>query len=274
MTEVGFRVRESIYALTAALVGVLWYLALLIPLSTREQLAVGGLGRDPVVYSWRLLLVCAVSVALALIFRRWIVSASTPIQAAVRGLALPLVGTVLFSWGLARSVPPTNVLMTPVLGIWLVVYQAFYVVIPMGLVSQGVMARVGRGSRPTQDRRFWRFASIVVLASLGLMVWIKQKDGVHHVTRTMSWRIGEEDPSHRARHVVLTFVDHRDEYIGIYSDDLAKYLESRSPGTVPVSFEVTYRLRSMSGYHETQIGELTQWSAIDGYGSASEAAFR
>jgi len=105
----------------------------------------------------------------------------------------------------------------------------------------------------------------------------------------MTWRYGDpakEWPS--AKHVILTFVEHPDHYIGIYSSDLGDYLETLPSRRVRVVFEVSPvfggmdgadwisplkildlvigRLRGNIWYHEVQIGNLTHWRSDFSYG--------
>ena len=88
----------------------------------------------------------------------------------------------------------------------------------------------------------------------------------------MTWHYGEpakEWPS--SKHIIMTFVDYPNHHVGMYSPDLANYLDSLAEKQVPVAFEVTYTpLGEMQGYHEVQIGALTHWKSEWGYGGTQD----
>jgi hypothetical protein len=124
---------------------------------------------------------------------------------------------------------------------------------------------------------------ILALAFLGIAFLACLAAGANRrVVREMTWRYGEpakEWPA--AKHIILTFLDSPDDYIGIYSSDLGDYLETRPSHRVRVVFEVspvfggmhgadwinplkildlaTGRVRGDVWHHEVRIGNLTKW---------------
>jgi len=123
---------------------------------------------------------------------------------------------------------------------------------------------------------------------VAFMAWVVAGAN-RRVIHEMTWRYGDpakEWPS--AKHVILTFVEHPDHYIGIYSPDLGSYLESLPGHRVRVVFEVSPvfggmrgpdwinpfkildlvigRLRGSVWHHEVQIGDLTKWRSDFSYG--------
>jgi len=62
-----------------------------------------------------------------------------------------------------------------------------------------------------------------------------------YITKEMTWGYGEpvaELPS--AKHVMLTFVEYPEVFVGMYSDDLGGYLESLPTKKVKVRFKISY----------------------------------
>lgn len=155
MRSVHMRTRVR-YLMAALLLGVAWWLALLIPEATRNVL----LSSYPPLH---FALLCAVSVVLAIVFRGPIAKASASWRFILLSLFLPFVGAAFFiwlasfaGWLLGGSDIPFWVaalmwiyLMPIQLGA--IGYAAYYVIIPMGLLSQYTMhslTRVGRNGAP------------------------------------------------------------------------------------------------------------------------------
>jgi hypothetical protein len=85
----------------------------------------------------------------------------------------------------------------------------------------------------------------------------------------MTWR-NEPDPQRPdLGHIILTFVNFPNYYVGIYSSDLGRYLESLPTDRVTVVFAVTRDLGDVRGYQEVQIGDLRSWHAGGGHGGRS-----
>lgn len=280
--------KVPLYLTAAAALGAVWYGLLLIPLATREMLIAPatqdnfGIRLD--VYALRtFLLTCAVSLVLALSFRRFIIEARTLFRSMTLALLLPLLGTVMFAWVfllISRSTGAqqdggavgwlVEFALTAPLSVEMVVTQAFYIVLPMGMVSQHVMARIGRGESAPVDRRLLRVTAIVVVISGASMAWVKQTDGIHYVSHEMVWRYDQPAKEHPGtKHIFLTFSNYPVHGIGIYSKDLGDYLESLPSHAVTVKFRLRYHLRTMSSLQEVQIGDLTRWNAEWGYYRAS-----
>ena len=142
------------YELTAFLLGIVWYVALLIPSITRQTLHFNYNGKVPTYPIVMLLLMCGVSVGLAEGFRSWIVNARGWQNMAL-GLMLPFIGAILFGcltsvvW-LGFGADPRELskilVMFPLFGLWYAVIS-WAVVIPLGCLSQFLMRCAGRAAR-------------------------------------------------------------------------------------------------------------------------------
>ena len=69
--------------------------------------------------------------------------------------------------------------------------------------------------------------------------------------------------------IVLTFVDFPGHYIGEYSDELAAHLRDKAGLAVKVVFEVTSDYGKVRGFHETEIGGLSDWESEWGYAGST-----
>ena len=146
------------YLATAAAFGPLWFVVLLIPKSTRVELLLPPV-RNIVA---RLVLLTAVSIILAIAFRRFIVRANGLLQDAIVAAMIPLVGTYVFElsnmfWMLPNAHPQDSAftlhgfIALPIWAVWVVTISAFYVVFPTGYLAQQVMKRVGRNIWPDRS---------------------------------------------------------------------------------------------------------------------------
>jgi len=135
------------YAQAALALGVLWYGAFLIPAGWRES-ATANVAVAP----------CFAVVALivATLFRRKILASKTWTSDLLMAVALPSaviavvavgawIGAVVFG---ERVNEWPMLFMYPVIALYVVFVTAWYVIIPMGLVSQLVMKAVGRRAWP------------------------------------------------------------------------------------------------------------------------------
>lgn len=114
----------------------------------------------------------------------------------------------------------------------------------------------------------------------------------YHVVHNMTWRYAEPAAQYPAsKHIVLTFEKYPNEYIGIYSPDLGRYLESLPDHRVEVLFEVSpvlggmhgsdwfnpvklvklnvSRLRGDKWHQPVEIGGFVQWTTDYTYNSRS-----
>ncbi len=143
--------KEFLFLAAAAVLAPAWYLALLIPGMTRSMLrSVGPLHG--------ILALCAAAVVFAPLLKRWVIQHRDPEESAFMGLGIALAGAVVFVWVLvlreplysSGGAPPTP------LGDWIfgmgiatigtvltIIVKAFYVVIPMGLLTIYAMRMVG-----------------------------------------------------------------------------------------------------------------------------------
>lgn len=85
----------------------------------------------------------------------------------------------------------------------------------------------------------------------------------------MTWHYGKpgkEWPD--TKHIILTHLSHPNYFEGIYSPDLAGYLESLPSNRLCVVFEVTYdAVGKTIGYHMLEIAKLTRWKSDYSYAS-------
>jgi len=137
------------YVDVAFLLGILWCAALMVPEATRNVMLADHPGTSA-------FLLCAVSAIVATVFRRPIAKAHSGWRFALLALGLPFVGAALWvlsvtliNWFSDPSGTPiweAAVVAVSVLPVALgvVAVSAFYVVIPMGVLSQYVMHRLAR----------------------------------------------------------------------------------------------------------------------------------
>ena len=136
-----------IYAGVACLLGLAWFLALEIPEATRMVI----LADQPVTNA---ALMCVVSMVLAFVFRRPVAGARKFWQFLVLALGLPFVGAALWLWLVTSlawvfgslDVPLWQeavvfVYMLPT-ALGAVALAGYYIIIPMGLLSQYLMHRL------------------------------------------------------------------------------------------------------------------------------------
>ena len=164
---------RPLYWFVAALLGIVWYVAVLVagltpppnyPFNLSEMASIA--------------LMCFVSIALAALFRRFILAADSLWKALVSALILPLAGAGLLIpitfFGRALFTRPDAlfsfraVVMLPLSGLLYLPYivsEAYYVIVPVGIISQLVMSRVGRGHEAPVDRPLLFLAVVAVAAS-------------------------------------------------------------------------------------------------------------
>ena len=266
------------YFVSAGTLGVIWFLVLLIPLATREVLLPQET-RTLEFLAVRVFLVAVTSVILAVAFKRFIVRTQDVWLSSLVSLVLPLVGTLIFvlvefltllsrenllrvGWEQLMQILFVRLIMSVPIGI----HYAFYVMVPMGFISQYVMNRAGRSDGRASGRAFCVITLTTIILGAGCMAWVKQLDGIRTLTYEMVWDYGPPAEQCRGtKHILLRFVDFPSDMIGICSQDLGNYLESLASNKVPVTFEVTYDLRSVRGFREVKIGTLTRWNEVWSY---------
>lgn len=133
------------YYATAALMGIGWFLVLLIPPATRGWLLM-------VLAPYHLAFLVIASVMVALLFRRSISTADTILKHLVCGCVIPYVGCVFYVTifnlfmlqGVIRGAPVIRwdqFVAYYVLGLF-VAFKAYFVVLPFGILSQYIMHKV------------------------------------------------------------------------------------------------------------------------------------
>jgi hypothetical protein len=89
---------------------------------------------------------------------------------------------------------------------------------------------------------------------------------VRSMTFPMTWRMGGRGfQGSKQGHVILSFRDYPGYHGGLFSDDVAHYLQGFGSRMVDVTFEVTTDWGRTRGYREVRIGDLTSWRAEGGY---------
>ncbi len=169
------------YCCAALLLGAFWYVAWLVSALPRFPHTYAQLRfLEPLdFFEPMFLLMCAVSLTLAVAFRRFIVRADTLPRALATAIGLPLLGSVLYVAGFylpnsfigAESFSSFlySLLMLPLLGVIVglpVAAAGFWIFLPMGLVSQLVMGAIGRGKLSSADGRLFVLASASVAAAV------------------------------------------------------------------------------------------------------------
>ena len=156
------------YLVAALLLGGLWFVGLLAAPSTAGFLSVPEWWNFKLHWYELLPIMCLSSLALSLVFRRWIVKKQSLLGRLLLGTLLPFAGAIIFIWFtilyacFTGRVEFTSNMYPPIVELAALMFftalygllyalWAFYVVIPMGLVSQLVMERSGRGEHETSQ---------------------------------------------------------------------------------------------------------------------------
>ena len=85
----------------------------------------------------------------------------------------------------------------------------------------------------------------------------------------MRWEIDPEHNRHpyvKQKHIQFYFPRNLNHYVGMYSDQVASYLETLPSDTVHVRFEVTKSFGRITAFSLTRIGTLTGWDEEMSYG--------
>ena len=153
-----------------------------------------------------------------------------------------------------------------VFGGWPTVFPLILLLYGLPFLFFGVWAlrRVTRPEPPWAARNvaFWSLP----LMTLGFAAWFALTGVTSVATYGMTWSNG--DPSRNQageRHVILRFADFPNHHIGIYSSELAAYLESLPTPSVNVEFEITRDFGFVREYHAVRIGTLTEWQSGSSY---------
>ena len=212
--------------------------------------------------------------------------------------AIVRAGQQLFGWAAAVTVASAPIAVaTLVIGApmralaegraWSEVFAQAETLLQRGQLDQAlesgrdayVLARANYGPddlRTTGSERVWLTAQVYLRyadheSATDVLPRLQQLDAQARVHRPrvllMDWRIGPTSTDWPlSRHVILTFADFPNHHIGVYSSDLAEYLESQPAARVPVIFELTYdETGSFESERPIQIGELTTWRAAWDY---------
>ena len=84
-------------------------------------------------------------------------------------------------------------------------------------------------------------------------------------THAMTWENKGKKNHTGESEVVFQFVDHPGNYHGVYSNNIAKYLEDLLTPRIDLKFEISRDFGCWNGYRVVQIGGLSQVVSRDGY---------
>ena len=89
----------------------------------------------------------------------------------------------------------------------------------------------------------------------------------------MTWHYGEPGEQWpNAKHIILTYVSNPNQYIGIYSSELADHLETLLGNRICVVLSVTYdAIWEAKSYRIIEIGGMTRWKSIYSYAAGGGA---
>jgi hypothetical protein len=141
------------YHSTAAVLGIGWFLVLLIPEGTRGWLLKFIQGLAP----YHLSVLVLSSVIVAFIFRRAIVAANIILKHLTCGCVIPYVGCIVYLTIITVFLYERKLSVRDVhdaLGIYLfgIIFalRSFFVVLPFGIVSQYIMNKVAASANPAE----------------------------------------------------------------------------------------------------------------------------
>ena len=125
---------------------------------------------------------------------------------------------------------------------------------------------------PKIDRlRLNKLVSLAILVGIYISsvvgTWKLCVDVQRMVTFPMTWTF--EEPSQewpKSKHIVLRFKDFPNHKVGIYSQDLGKYLDSQETKYVDVTFRTKWDFGQFRSYYQIKIGDLENWQSDWGYG--------
>ncbi len=147
-----------------------------------------------------------------------------------------------------------------------------YVWVLGGLIAAAI---TWRGWRPGRGRIV--ALPLVLFVYAGTIVALESTLVGQEVERTfaMEWENRGVENEFNEPEIVLRFIDHPAHLFGMYSTELARYLEEAGTDRVRVTFEVTRDYGCLRGYRMTRVGDLTRWRSRWGYagfrGRAAEA---
>lgn len=157
-------------------------------------------------------------------------------------------------------------LLTIVLHLAIFYFRLGWFILPLWLV--GAFLVLWLTKQTWQDSSHNMVGMILVLAGYGLsvvLVWNSFFNWQAERTFNMSWSdkgLGNES---QESEIVLQFVDYPQHQIGIYSNELAAYLKSNAVSEVQVRFNVTSDLGCLRGFHQEEIGALSEYQTAGGY---------
>ena len=167
--------------------------------------------------------------------------------------------------------------LVKVLGLAIMLYLAVFYFrlgyLLLAVYTVGIVLAVSITIRQWDTSRS-RSATIAVVISLYVTVqflvfWAATTESNERFA--MRWSESVSSDTVHDREIVLEFEDFPGNYIGVYSGDLADYLDSTGGATVEVVFSITRDMGCFRGFHATRVGSLTSWrSSSSGYSGSSE----
>jgi hypothetical protein len=156
------------------------------------------------------------------------------------------------------------------LGLAVVIYVlSFY--LRLGFLLQAVLGAGALVSLAATASE-WRSAQSPALAAAGVVAaYLAVQAAIFSaltteslVERSMRWQIRAASSDARRPEVVLEFEDSPNNYVALYSTQVADYLSSSGLDRVEVQFFVTRDFGCLRGIRETQIGTLVSWETSSG----------
>ena len=139
-----------------------------------------------------------------------------------------------------------------------------YIVWAVGLVVAIQITRSQTKALP------WAYSTglVVLIYILSVVfIWSIFIDQKSYKNYQMTWSDKGSNNNLNVPEIVLNFKDHPDQYVGIYSQEVADYLHPLPQKEVSVTFSITSDFGCLRGFYYPKIGELTSWVSMFGYAS-------
>ncbi|MGF1577815.1 MAG: hypothetical protein ACFCD0_00465 [Gemmataceae bacterium] len=150
---------------------------------------------------------------------------------------------------------------------------AYVNMVPVYLIGNLLIAIVLVRWAAARRSGVWRIAVLACVLTTSVVFWttfLVYTDVQQRKTFDMIWSCGKKSPAHpKADHIVLRFESNPNHHIGIYSDDLGKYLKTLPTKEVQVEVDVILDFGKTRGFELIRIGELYAWNELDGYSGVS-----
>ena len=124
------------------------------------------------------------------------------------------------------------------------------------------------------------FGFLLIVLLLGLYIffvgltWFSIVGDTSHRTYSMNWVNRGTKNNFNQPEIFLEYVDYPGFHEGIYSEELADYLNTLATNQVDVKFEVTSNFGCVRSFYEVQIGNLTPVPSRWGYSGRTMSRLR